>query len=201
MSSMSVVVQANALPAVDPVLRKPAAHTVPCLETLFARYFDFLWRQARRLGLDDAEADDAAQSVFIVASRKLASIEPGKERSFLFGTLVRVVADVRKRAARRPASLEDLGEFSSDGDAPDVALDRERARRLLDIAIEALPWELRTVFVLFELEELTMVEIAEMLDLPPGTVASRLRRAREVFFETMERARARGLRPGKGRQS
>ncbi len=195
---MSPVLQANSLRAIEPVLRAPARE-VTRLERLFAQYFDFLWRQARRLGLDDAEADDATQSVFIVASQKLAVIDPTKERSFLFGTLLRVIADVRKRAARRPSSLDDLGEIAGAAHGPDVELDHARARQLLDIAIDALSWEFRTVFVLFELEELTMIEIAEMLDLPPGTVASRLRRARAAFAETMERAQRRGLRPGKDR--
>jgi RNA polymerase sigma-70 factor (ECF subfamily) len=72
----------------------------------------------------------------------------------------------------------------------DVALDDERARRLLDDVLDRLPMDLRAVFVLAELEELTMATIAELLELPPGTVASRLRRARERFAEEAARVRA-----------
>src|SRR5688500_9557381 len=71
------------------------------LRSLFDENFEFLWRATRRLGLTETEADDAVQSVFIVATRKLDALLPGKERAFLFATAVRVVADVRKGAARR----------------------------------------------------------------------------------------------------
>jgi RNA polymerase sigma-70 factor, ECF subfamily len=60
---------------------------------------------------------------------------------------------------------------------------------VLDALLASLPLDLRTVFVLYELEELTMAEIARALDLPMGTVASRLRRARETFEELSRRVR------------
>jgi RNA polymerase sigma-70 factor (ECF subfamily) len=62
-----------------------------------------------------------------------------------------------------------------------MLLDERRRLELLDGLLARLPEDLAEVFVLFELEELTMAEIARLLDLPPGTVASRLRRARERF--------------------
>jgi RNA polymerase sigma-70 factor (ECF subfamily) len=58
---------------------------------------------------------------------------------------------------------------------------------MLDRALEAMPMDLRKVFVLFDLEELTTTEVANVLRLPRGTVASRLRRAREVFRATVLR--------------
>ena len=70
-------------------------------------------------------------------------------------------------------------------------LDRARARALLDEILEAMPLELRAVFTLFELEQLTMAQIAPLLGVPQGTVASRLRRAREVFVEHRKRLEAR----------
>ncbi len=158
---------------------------------LFDEQFDFLWRATRRLGLTAAESDDAVQSVFIVAARKLPQIEPAKERAFLFATAVRVVADVRKRASRRyETELEELHHASAET-AADTQVDRARARACLDAAIGAMPLDLRTVFVLFELEQLTMAQIAELLEVPPGTVASRLRRARECFEDVMVRLRKR----------
>ena len=68
---------------------------------------------------------------------------------------------------------------------PEEQMDQRRARALLDQVLGFMPMDLRAVFVLFELEEMTMIEIATMSDLPPGTVASRLRRARQVFQETV----------------
>src|SRR5438094_10600614 len=73
-------------------------------------YFDFIWRSLRRFGLSDDRADDAAQQVFMIASRKLDSIQPESERSFLFGTAMRVASDLRRSAAyRREISCEDAG--------------------------------------------------------------------------------------------
>ena len=59
-----------------------------------------------------------------------------------------------------------------------------------------MPLDLRTVFVLFELEELTMAEIAELLGLAPGTVASRLRRARQDYGAAVHRLRLRAGKQG-----
>jgi RNA polymerase sigma-70 factor (ECF subfamily) len=168
-----------------------ASARAPSIRDLFDAHYDFIWRSVRRLGLTATEADDATQSVFIIASRKLESIRAQKERAFLFGIATRVAADVRKSAARR---LEDGLEeqFVRTGLAEsDALVDEARARHCLDLAILAMPMELRTAFVLFELEEMTMIEIAEMLSIPQGTVASRIRRARETFDGTMRKLQAR----------
>ena len=61
---------------------------------------------------------------------------------------------------------------------------------MLDRALDAMPGDLRTVFVLFEIEEMTMAEISNVIEIPAGTVASRLRRAREVFREIVSRMSA-----------
>jgi RNA polymerase sigma-70 factor (ECF subfamily) len=163
---------------------------MPSIRALFDAHFDFIWRSVRRLGLTNAEADDATQSVFIVASRKLESIVPGKERAFLFGIATRVVADVRKGAARRLERSLDQ-DFTEHATGADALLDQARARACLEMAVLAMPMDLRTVFVLFELEELTMAEIADVVGIPPGTVASRIRRARDEFEAAMRKLRAR----------
>ncbi len=163
------------------------------LRGLVESYFDFVWRSLRRLGVDDADADDGAQQVFLVASRKLSHIEPGAERSFLFGTAMRVASDARRSKRRRREVPEDdaPNERSDPGPTPEETLDRRRARALLDDVLEALPMDLRAVFVLYELEEMTVPEIASMLGLAGGTAASRLRRAREEFERIVAREKAR----------
>ena len=75
--------------------------------------------------------------------------------------------------------------------ALDEQLDAARARALLDEALASLPDDLRVVLVLSELDEITAPSIAELLDVPVGTVASRLRRAREHFSKVAERMKAR----------
>ena len=145
--------------------------------------FDFVWRSLRALGVSSANADDAAQQVFWVAAQKLESIVVGSERAFLFGTVRGVAANARRADARRiethdERALEHTVEPALD---PEQALAAAQARNLLERVLQQMPEELRNVLVLFELEELTTPTIAEVLEIPPGTVASRLRRAREEF--------------------
>ena len=78
---------------------------------------------------------------------------------------------------------------------PEGVADRERARALLDSVLDQMDDPLRTVFVLFEMEELSTAEIAAMVDVPTGTAASRLRRAREQFHAIIKRMRAGGQLP------
>jgi RNA polymerase sigma-70 factor (ECF subfamily) len=159
--------------------------------TLFDQHFAFVWRSLRRLGVAAEGLDDAAQEVFVVASRRLDAIAPGKERGFLFGTALRVASDARRAANRRRSrEQEPEVELEAVAPGPDELVDRKRARELLDAIIEQLPVDTRDVFVLFELEGMTMAEIASCLALRPGTVASRLRRAREAFTEAVARHEA-----------
>lgn len=152
--------------------------------------FDFIWRLLRRLGLRDDHAEDATQQVFFIASTKLASIELGSERSYLFGTALRVAADARRSAAyRREVAHADPAAHLESNDRPDEMLDRREARAMLDHILDAMDLELRTVFVLYELEELTTPEIAKLLSLPIGTAASRLRRGREQFEMQLQKVR------------
>jgi RNA polymerase sigma-70 factor, ECF subfamily len=159
-----------------------SAATDARLRAMLDEHFDFIWRSLRRFGLSDDRADDAAQQVFVVAARKLSSINPGSERSFLFGTALRVASDLRRSASyRREVPCEDAGLDLESELRTDDLVDRHRARALLDAMLEAMDLELRTVFVLFEIEEMTTGEISDVLGIPHGTVASRLRRAREEF--------------------
>jgi RNA polymerase sigma-70 factor (ECF subfamily) len=168
------------------------------LRKLLEDHYDFIWRQLRRFGLSDDRADDAAQQVFLIASRKLDAITMNSERSFLFGTAMRVASDIRRSAAyRREIAHADPGAQLADvdGQTPDEIVDRQRARAMLDEVLETMDLDLRSVFVLFEIEEMTTAEIAQMLSIPHGTVASRLRRAREHFQAQLAKLR-RGDRGG-----
>src|SRR5688572_18095458 len=76
------------------------------LARLLRDEFDGVWRLIRRCGVPEASADDAAQEVFIVASRKLDQIERGRERRYLYGIAIRVAANVRRALASRPEQLD-----------------------------------------------------------------------------------------------
>lgn len=146
-------------------------------------HFDAVWRTLRGLGVRDGAADDAAQHVFLVALQKLARIEAGSERSFLLGTAVGVAANARRSVARSRESTDSealLAQVDPGPDPEQQAVLRERQEQLAQV-LETMPDELRTVFVLFELEGLTSIEIGAALEIPSGTATSRLRRAREHF--------------------
>jgi RNA polymerase sigma-70 factor, ECF subfamily len=159
--------------------------------------FDFIWRSLRGLGVPAHSADDAAQEVFWIACQKLDAIVPGSEKSFLFSTALGVAANRRRAVARsrETADTAALDALVDDAPNPEELSSLRQARALLDHVLDAMPLELRTVFVLFELEELTTSEIASLLELAPGTVSSRLRRAREAFHAITRRVRAR-VQPG-----
>jgi RNA polymerase sigma-70 factor (ECF subfamily) len=167
---------------------RPAAPADARLRAMLAEHYDFIWRSVRRLGLDAAGADDAAQQVFVIASRKLEGIRPGGERAYLFGIALRVGSDARRAAAsRRELASDCAGDTADPAPGADELLDQCRARALLDRALEALSVDLRVVFTLHELEEMSMSEIAELVGIAPGTVASRLRRARGEFERAVAR--------------
>jgi RNA polymerase sigma-70 factor (ECF subfamily) len=152
------------------------------LSELFQREFDFVWRCLRRFGLSPEGADDAAQQVFLVTVRRMSSIEKGKERSFLFGVAMRVAKTARRSHGRkREVGDEDLDERGRDSADPEELSDRKRKLDMLHELLEQLPEDLRAVLILHEIEGMTVAAIADMLEIPPGTVASRLRRARELF--------------------
>jgi RNA polymerase sigma-70 factor (ECF subfamily) len=142
---------------------------------LVVNYFDFVWRVLRRLGVPEFVAEDAAQDVFIIADRKTRETWPDNEKSYLFAIAIRVASDKRQAEKRRHDMLDtdDWSRIADTAPGPDVILDARRARSVADEIVQSIPFEPRIVFVLFELESMTMLEIAEMLDIP--SVASRAR--------------------------
>jgi RNA polymerase sigma-70 factor (ECF subfamily) len=154
------------------------------LHRAFEEHSSFIWRSVRRLGLSIEEANDATQQTFLIAAGRIAEIESGKERSFLFQTARRIVMRIRRNyvTSREVTSNELVPEEHADTRVgADDELDRRRSLAVLERILAAMDDDRRTVFVLYEIERITMAEIATMLDMPPGTVASRLRAAREEF--------------------
>ena len=158
------------------------ARAIP-FDRLVHDHLGFVWRTLRRFGVAVADVDDAAQRVFLIANEKLASIRPGSERSFLVAVAMRVASHTRRANRRREAVHERWFQTQPPPPPAEEPAERAEARDLLDRALDMMPDNLRSVFVLFELEELTVSEVAAVLELPRGTVATRLRRARTVFQE------------------
>ena len=176
----SVVTRAGVLDMPD---AKDASAVELRVRQVVTEQYDFVWRSLRRLGIPEEAADDAAQQVFCVFARRAREVSSEKDKTFLFGVVIRVAQNARRSRARRPEVADDdaIASMPSEQAGPEELLEERRARALLDALLDEMSMDLRAVFVLYELEELTMAEIAKMLDLPAGTVASRLRRARELF--------------------
>jgi RNA polymerase sigma-70 factor (ECF subfamily) len=143
----------------------------------------------RRLGVPEADLDDAAQDVFVVVHRRLAELEPRPSlKGWLFGIAQRVAIARRRRAhVRREEPRADLDSAGHVEGQPDVTA-RVDARALLLRALDKLDDDRRAVFVLYELEGFTIHEIARAVDSPLQTVYSRLRTARQLVRSSVERA-------------
>lgn len=177
----------------------PRASDEVALRALFEAHYASVWRLLRRFGVPANQLDDAAQEVFWITARRLTDIEPGREHAFLYGVALRVASSERRRRAAPPADIEDLAFLADQGPSPEQQAEQRQARQFLDAVLDRMPIELRTIFVLFEIEEVEIRDIAEIEGIPVGTVSSRLRRAREEFSAIARKLRAaleaRGGRP------
>lgn len=164
------------------------------LRAMLDANFDFVWRALRGLGVPTSAADDAAQHVFLVASQKLAVIDVGSERAFLAATARGVAANFRRSGAHTHEVPDEEVLMRQVDVAPDPEerAAKGQALQALERLLQGLDEDLRVVFVFFELEGMTTAEISVVLGVPMGTVASRLRRAREEFQAAVKRLHASG---------
>lgn len=162
---------------------------------VYDEHFRFVWRSLRRLGVPESDVADAVQDVFLVVHRRLGEFEGrSKVTTWLYGICYRVAHDrrrlahVRRRADDDDGHLDDRADESADVGA---AAERRQGLAMLEAILDELPLEQRAVFTLFELDGLGGEAIAEMLQIPLGTVYSRLRIGREQFKKTVARLQAR----------
>ena len=153
------------------------------LERIFNAHHAAVWRALRRRGLSVEAADDATQETFLLALDRISDIRQESERAFLIGTALRVAHSLGRKTVRWELD-EDMDQRSS------AVRDTDEARadvQLCDLVLSKVDPDLVEVFVLYEVEGLTSPEIADLLSIPLGSVASRLRRAREQFRAAAER--------------
>jgi RNA polymerase sigma-70 factor, ECF subfamily len=161
------------------------------LRRLVQEHYDFIWRLLARLNVAPAEVDDAAQQVFIVlVSREGLTIKVGSERAFLYGVALRVAKEFRRKTLSQRNHISPDPEVLVDRSLDvEAVAERSQARQKLDRILEQMPDSLKEAFILFELEDMTVPQIAELLAIPTGTVASRLRRARAQFQKAVTELR------------
>jgi RNA polymerase sigma-70 factor, ECF subfamily len=155
---------------------------------IFREHGRYVHRLLRRLGVAPAEVDDAFQEVFVVVHRKLDSFEGrGPVRAWVHGIAVRVSVRYRRRRNASPevASGDELDAI--DLRTPAECLSAQEAREILGAILDRLDDDKRTVFVLYELEGLTMQEVAQSMNSPVQTAYSRLHAAREIVYDAVRR--------------
>lgn len=149
-------------------------------DNVLAESAPFVWRVLGRLGVAQADVQDVCQEVFLIIYRKLDEFDGRPARAWIYGISVRAAADYRKRAFRRH---ELVGEPPFQPSVPAEqhdALELLRARARLDRVLAGLDEDKRQVFVLYELEELPMSEVAAIVACPLQTAYSRLHAARRA---------------------
>lgn len=167
----------------------------PSFEEAYAETFDFVWRNAIRLGVPRAWIDDVVQDVFVVVHRQLPAFEGRSSlTTWVFTILRRTAKDYRRKAGNNPAvhiAFESTNDLANDEiSGPHETAARRQAIRTLHDLLNQLDDEKREVFLLAELEQWAAPAIAEALSIPVNTVYSRLRLAREQFAAGVARARA-----------
>jgi RNA polymerase sigma-70 factor (ECF subfamily) len=154
------------------------------LRDIVETYVDFVARVLRNCGTPEAEVDDEVQGTFIVVARRLDDIHPGAEKGYLFRVAANRAAHARRTAARRrEVAAAGLPEMIESSGTPEALTDQKMMRELLDRILAQMDESLRRPFALYEFEGMTTAEIADLLEIPHGTAASRLRRARCDFRE------------------
>jgi RNA polymerase sigma-70 factor (ECF subfamily) len=147
------------------------------LQRLFNDHHAAVWRALRRRGLTPEGAEDATQETFLLAAERIDDIRAESERAFLIATALRVAHSLGRKTVRWELDDDMDQRLAAGRDASEARADMQ----LCDLVLSKVDAELTEVFVLYEIEGLTSPEIAELLAIPLGSVASRLRRAREQF--------------------
>jgi RNA polymerase sigma-70 factor (ECF subfamily) len=175
------------MPSLAHALAPPHDAAVPAFDAVYAAHVGFVWRVLRTFGVPEAQVEDAVQDVFVVVHRRLGEWQ-GKAAitTWLFAIARRVASAHRRHADRRSRErAEQLGDAQLDHGTgvvdPFTEASRAQAAATVLAILEQLDHDKRVVFVLVELEQLSVPEVARMLDLNLNTAYSRLRLARQAF--------------------
>ena len=155
-----------------------AKASTPPFAEIFREHARYLWRALLGLGVRPGDVDDACQEVFLIVHRRLPDFDGRALRSWLYAICLRVASEYRRSArVRREISVERIPESDAPGGQDERVHAGELSERLL-ASLERLDADKREAFVLFEIEELPLREVAEVLGCPLQTAYSRLQAAR-----------------------
>ena len=164
-------------------------HSPPGIVELYHEHGRYVWRRLQQMGVHAYDLEDALQEVFIVAFRNAKDFDPNraKAKTWLFGIALNVARNMTRGTRRREAKLnrDALPQDAIANGTPEELMAQRQRQTLLAELLDALPLEHRTTFVLFELEGLNGNEIAELMQVPVGTVRSRLFHARKAIESSL----------------
>lgn len=181
----------------DAKVSPSAAALLPdTLAQIYDAHFDFVWRNARRLGVPESSADDVTQDVFMIVQRRLSNYDGrASMQAWIFGILVRVVRDHRRSFRRKgarnvPFELVTREVVSAPGPTPIEQVELSERARLVDRLLGQLDEDKRTLLILSEFEGWTLREIAEFYGSNTNTIHSRLRAAKRAFEQAYLQSQA-----------
>ncbi|MFM2415501.1 MAG: hypothetical protein RL385_224 [Pseudomonadota bacterium] len=159
---------------------------------LVCEHSPYVWRVLRSLGVPESELPDVAQETFIIIHRQLPGFEGRSSiRTWVYGVALRVASDYRAKAyRRRERTAPELPEIPAAA-TQHGAVERQEAWQLVAALLSMLDEDRRRVFVLYELEQLPLREVARVLDCPISTVHARLQSARETVQDALAQRRRR----------
>lgn len=161
----------------------------PSFEATYEEHFDFIWVSLRRLGVEPALLDDAAQDVFVVVHRRLHEFEFRSElKTWLFAIALRTARSYRRQRREVEAEVEQLVGAQP---SPHELLAQVEALRIMDTILASMDEERRVLLIMVELEQIAVSEAAQVLGLKLNTAYSRLRLARDDFNAQVKRHQAR----------
>lgn len=170
---------------------------LPDFKRIYEEHMPFMWRAARHLGVSPGAVEDVLQELFLLVHRRLPAFEGRSSlRTWMYGILLHVVRNHRRKQRKRQAegTAADIDQVPSAPAGPQEAMEAAEALRVVQSLLEELDDPRREVFVLVELEQLTVPEIAELLGEKVNTIYGRLRVARQQFEMALRRHRARERR-------
>ena len=167
----------------------PPTASRPVFREVFDAHASYVAATLGRLGIDDRDRDDLVSEVFVRVHRSLNAYDPLRPlKPWLFAFAARVASEHRRLARHRREVFADV-DVESPALSPDRALEQSEARRLLERALGELDEEKREVFVLHDLDDTPVPEVARALGIPEGTAYSRLRAARAELAAAVRRLR------------
>ena len=158
----------------------------------YEAYFELVWRTLRRLGVAEHQVQDAVQDVFLVVHRRWNEfLHDSSVKTWVLGISLRTGKQYNRRAWRITQTQFEFDDTQASTDCPEFNVEQRQALARLTLALQQLSYEHRSILVLAELEELTVAEAAEALEIPVSTAYKRLRKARRAFEQIWSRQAAR----------